>query len=171
MLRFALSIGVIAALTPLPAFAANPACQPVLDAIIKQAATPNRLIMKQVGGSTDGRQSMVITTGDAMYVQVAGKWHKSAYDPKERAAEIKEKADSPERSCTLVKSDPVDGTAAKLYRVTDKTDDDVTEASLWIATATGLPLRQSVELDVGGKDGESRWDARFEYDDVTPPPE
>jgi hypothetical protein len=45
----------------------------------------------------------------------------------------------------------------------------VVDSQIWISRAKGLPLRQDMDIDVGGKNGKSHSSSRYEYGDVKPP--
>ena len=56
------------------------------------------------------------------------------------------------------------------YRTHDRQDEDTTiDTQMWISSSRGLPLRQIIDMDVGGKMGKSHQEIGFDYADVTPP--
>ena len=55
-----------------------------------------------------------------------------------------------EHSCTRLRSEAVDGQPAELYRVQSKTATGGSDTQIWISTATGLPLRQTVAMAAAG---------------------
>ena len=70
-------------------------------------------------------------------------------------------------SCTLIGSDTVNGTPADVYSAHyDQKDMGVTEGKIWLAKATGLPLRTDLTLMAGEKTSTS---SVFDYADIKAP--
>ena len=78
MTRF-LFVTVLASIVPAGMQAANPACQPVLDAMTKIYSTPVHIYSTETAAYTGGktRSSEIIYLNHATYVQVNGKWRTS----------------------------------------------------------------------------------------------
>lgn len=155
--------------TPQPSIAAGP-CQPLVDALVKLATTPNH----QTYTGTDGGRpdsGEVVNTGDTMYLLVDGKWHKMPYDARQMVSDLHDKDASTMFTCKRIGGDSVDGQPATAYASHDRQDDgDTVDTQLWISDANGLPLKQTIDVDVGGgTDGKSHKDVRFDYGNVQPP--
>jgi hypothetical protein len=58
---------------------------------------------------------------------------------------------------------------AAVYSTHDVSSKGVVDSQIWISRAKGLPLRQDMDIDVGGKNGKSHSSSRYEYGDVKPP--
>jgi hypothetical protein len=154
-----------------PAHAADPACKPVFDAMIKMAGTPSHQYMTENAAFNAGPQSSeVITTSTAMYVKAAGSWHRSDYNPQQAMAELREAAQSKRTACKYLRDDTVGGEAVALYDTRDEQEGgSVIDSQLWISKSRGLPLKQTIDMDVGGKKGKSHSELRFDYANMQPP--
>ncbi|HET8943123.1 MAG TPA: hypothetical protein VFN13_14180 [Rudaea sp.] len=146
-------------------------CQPVYDAMQKLAITPVREHMQQ---TADFKQSTsngeVIITPTAMYVQVDGKWKSTPYDPNKQAQAIAESATTRHTVCTHQPDEKVGAEVADVYATHDVQEAGTTiNGKLWISKTRGVPLRQMIDMDVGGKRGKSHTDLRFDYANVQPP--
>jgi hypothetical protein len=65
----------------------------------------------------------------------------------------------------------MNGEATAEYTTHTETADMKSDTQVWISKSRGLPLRQDVDTDVGGKLGKSHVETRYEYDNVQPPAE
>ncbi len=57
-----------------------------------------------------------------------------------------QEARADDAACTRVRSEAVDGQLAELYRVQSKTATGGSDSQIWISTASGLPVRQTVTM-------------------------
>lgn len=151
--------------------AADPACKPVFDAMTKMAGTPNHQYLTQTAAyhaaSTGGE---IVTTANAMYIKAAGAWHRDTYNPQQQMAEMREAAATKPVTCKHVRDESVNGEPAALYATREKQDDgDVVDSQLWISKSRGLPVRQTIDIDVGGKFGKSHSELRIDYTNVQAP--
>ena len=154
-----------------PAHAADAACGQVMAAMQKLATTPNHQYMTQAAAfNKKSEASEVIITDTTMYLQVAGKWQSRPYDPQKSAQELAAVGDMPGMTCDATGDETVDGQPASLIRTQQRQDDgDTVDGKMWISRSTGLPLRQTIDMDVGGKFGKSHTEERFEYTHVQAP--
>lgn len=155
-----------------PADAADAACKPVFDAMANMAGTPNHQHMTENAAFNAGPQnSEIITTPTAMYVKVAGSWHRSVYNPRQQAAELRQAYEQQQLTCKYLRDESVDGEAAALYDTRQTQDDGgtVVDSQLWISKSRGLPLKQTIDMDVGGKRGKSHSELRMDYTHVQAP--
>ena len=150
------------------AAAPGDACRPVIDALTKLKQTPYHLYMTKSGGAAAGsdngqpRQAESISVGGKLYRNMHGKWRTSpvGFDPAS-ADDLSDIGD-----CRFVRDD-ADGA---LDAVHQKTEDATSDGQIWIAKATGLRVRQEVDIDLGaGAEGKSHSTIRFDYTDVAPP--
>ncbi|MBS0431789.1 MAG: hypothetical protein JSS21_05225 [Proteobacteria bacterium] len=153
------------------AHAADPACKPVFDAMVKMAGTPNHQYLSESAAYRAAPGSgEIITTSSAMYVKVSGAWHKDVYNPQQQMAEMREAATSKPMTCTHLRDEAVAGEPTALYATTEKQDDgDTVDSQLWISKSRGLPVRQTIDVDVGGKAGKSHSELRIDYKNVQAP--
>jgi hypothetical protein len=169
-LGLAALLGSSALLGSPAAFADEADCKVALDAVTRVLATPNHQFMTRTDSAGVKRQSEVIDTGIAMYVQVGGKWRTSPMTPQGmQAMMIESQKRATATSCRKLREEPVGGTSATVYSVHNETEAGITDSILWISDADGLPLKQDVTLD-GGTAGKSRSEVRFDYKDVKAPP-
>lgn len=134
-----------------PAFAQAPAgsCKPVFDAMLKMTTTPHHVVTTQNGAAlAEG-----ITTADTSYVLIKGAWKKSPMSPQAVLAQEQENIrDTTVQSCKALPDEVVDGKPASVYQAHyEQKDLGVSEAKVWIAKATGLPLRTDVSVQAGEK--------------------
>ncbi|MEO7012898.1 MAG: hypothetical protein ABI127_01215 [Dokdonella sp.] len=146
-------------------------CTQVMAALQKLALTPNHQYMIQTAGfDKKPKSSEVIITGTNMYLQVAGKWQSRPYDPQKSAQELAAVSNPPGMTCQAAADETVDGQLASVFRTQQRLEDgDSVDGQIWISKSNGLPLRQTIDMDVGGKFGKSRTEERFEYTHVQAP--
>ncbi|MFO1047252.1 MAG: hypothetical protein U1E52_05050 [Geminicoccaceae bacterium] len=146
------------------AAAVSDACQPVVDALTKLKKTPYHLFMTGSEGANAGQPKKMesISVGGKLYINAHGRWITSPVGVDEADDDVL--ADLSD--CKFLRDD-ADGA---LYAVHQKTEDFTSDGQIWIAKASGLPVRQEVDLDVGeGAVGKSHSSIRFDYTDVAPP--
>jgi hypothetical protein len=149
--------------------AGDPACRPLLAAAARQIDTPNHLFMTRTAASDGGKEkrSETISVGGVMYMRVAGKWSSTKLTPRDLHA----MQDGPYASaCKYLRDEVVDGEAAAVYSTHSNTDGNPVDGTVWISKAKGLPLRQEIDMNVGGKLGKSHISTRYVYANVQPPP-
>ncbi|WP_347260573.1 hypothetical protein [Rudaea sp.] len=163
------SLVLIVALACAPAHAQTAACTPIADAMVRLAATPNHQHIVETAAYKHGTsQSEVIETGSARYLKINGKWRSHPYDAKAEAAQIGQAMQASKATCTNAGSGDSDGRTATLFRLHNQSDDAKTDQQVWIG-ANGLPLKQVIDIDVGGALGKSHREIRYDYADVQPP--
>ena len=147
LLSVAVSAAVLA-IVWLPARADDAACQAVLQAAIKQAAVPvhQKITVESAAAPGKPMQNEMIRLGDTLYMQARGQWMARPYDAAKAADDARQAMTRGEHSCTRVRSEAVDGQPAELYRVQSKTATGGSDTQIWISTASGLPLRQTVAM-------------------------
>lgn len=160
-LTIVLSAGIAA-----PAFAQAPAgpCKPVFDAMLKETTTPHHIVTTR-NGTALGES---ITTADASYVLIKGAWKKSQMSPQAMLAQQQENIrDTTVQSCKALPDEVVDGRPTSVYQAHyEQKDVGVSEAKVWIAKATGLPLRTDVSIQAGEKTSVV---SRMDYDNIKAP--
>lgn len=155
-----------AAVVPASALAqaASGPCKPVFDAMLKETVTPHHTVTTR-----NGSQPMEsISTADAMYVHVKGEWRRSPMKPQVLLAQQQENIRSVTvASCTALADEVVDGKRAAVYQAHyEQPDLGASDAKIWIAKTTGLPIRTDVSLQAGEKTAVS---TRFDYDNIKAP--
>jgi hypothetical protein len=144
--------------------AATGPCKPVFDAMLKETVTPHHTVTIQNGS----QPIESISTADAMYVQVKGEWRRSPMKPESLLAQQQENIRSVTvASCTALADEFVDGRRAAVYQAHyEQPDLGASDAKVWIAKATGLPIRTDVSVQAGEKTSVS---TRFDYDNIKAP--
>jgi hypothetical protein len=110
-----------------------------------------------------------INTGTMQYLRVQGKWSAKSFSPAAEIMAEAARAKSQKSTCRLVREESVEGMAASLYSVQTKTAEGSSDAKLWIAKGSGLPVRQEIKLDLAKVPGKTHIEVRFVYAGVAPP--
>jgi hypothetical protein len=124
------------------------ACQAVLQAVLKQTAAPvhQKVTIETAAAPDKPMHNEMIRLGDTLFMQVRGQWMARPYDAAKAADDARQAMIKGEHSCTRVRSEAVDGQPAELYRVQSKTATGGSDSQIWISTASGLPLRQTITM-------------------------
>jgi hypothetical protein len=154
-----------------PALALDPSCQPAADATAKMLTTPTHITSTTTAAYTGGkpRNTESIYAGNAIYVNVGGKWSRTKMTPQEMLKIEQDNRESTKGTCHYVRDESVNGEAAALYAVQTDTEVGKSEAQTWISKSRGLPLRTEMDMDVGGSMGKSHMSTRYDYNNVQPP--
>ena len=156
---------ILAVISAPNAAAANP-CQPLEDAIGKLSTTPTH-IYSAVSDGLDNKPAAIemIYVRGAVYAKIADKWMRTNFTTQEMTHQSLEQ--QKQGSCHYEKDESVGGQAAAVY--TSQSQSGAAKAQLWISKSTGLPLREEVEVDSGGKGRNSHTSIRYEYGNVQAP--
>ncbi len=154
-----------------PALALDPHCQPVVDAGAKMLTTPTHITSTTTAAYTGGkpRNSESIYAGNAIYINVGGKWTRSKMTPQEMLKMQQENSESKKGTCRYVRDESVNGEAAALYAEHSDTEVGTSDGQTWISKSRGLPLRTEMDMDVGGSMGKSHTSMHYDYSNVHPP--
>ena len=68
-----------------------------------------------------------------------------------------------------MREESLNGEPAAVYKVHSETEAAKTDGQVWISKSKGLPLRQELDMDVGGSAGKSHREMRYDYANVKPP--
>ncbi len=142
------------------------ACQPVFDALQKLVTTPSHSY------TTNGGKAMEAETIFAKgqkYIQVRGKWMRIPVTSQDVLEQEKEKEEKGKSACQLLRSEAVNGEAARLYSVHREYDEVKEDGQVWVSTSTGLLLRLEEDVDNRGTKKKEHQSTRFEYGNVQPP--
>ncbi len=139
-------------------------CKPVFDAMLKETTTPHHIVTTK-DGSVVGE---AIATADTTYIKVRGVWKTSPLSPQKMLAQQQENIrDTTKASCTKLPDDLAGGQPATVYQTHyEQKDLGASDAKVWIAKATGLPLRTDVSLQAGEKTSVV---SQFDYDNIKAP--
>jgi hypothetical protein len=161
---------VAVAIWVLPLVAADPACQPLIDASNKLYTVPVHIYNTETAAYTGGkpRQSESIFLNDKTYVMTSGKWKLSPMSVQKMRA-LREKAETEGVTCRRLGDDIVNGEPAILFAMHQKDEDQTIDSKNWISKSRGLPLKAERDMDVGGTGGKSHSTTRYEYTNVQAP--
>jgi hypothetical protein len=162
---------LLASMLAVPALALDPACQPVADASAKMLAIPTHISSTTTAAYAGGKpqNTEMIYAGNAIYVNVRGKWARTRMTPQEMLKMEQENKESKKGTCRYVRDESVNGEAAALYAEQSNTEAGTSEAKTWISKSRGVPLRTEMDIDVGGSMGKSHMSMRYDYSNVHPP--
>jgi hypothetical protein len=65
----------------------------------------------------------------------------------------KENQNDTKITCRYLREESVNGEAAAVYSQHVETENDKMDVQVWISKSKGLPLREELDVDVGGKLG------------------
>jgi hypothetical protein len=171
---FATAFGLALTL-PLTARAApDAACEPMFKAITKLLQTPNHQYMSQSSATEtlqNGgrlRTSESISTSDTSYVKIHDQWRKVPFTPQDLLKQQEDSRQNSNESCHFLRDDTSEGDAA-VYDAHSETETGKSAVQIWISKVNGLPLREEIDLDLGGDKGKTHSSVRFDYDHVDPP--
>jgi len=137
-------------------------CKVVLEAANKTQTTATHTYTTMNMGGKDQTVEMIYTPG-IIYSRINGKWSRTPMTPQELAELQKPKAHDDKATCKYLKDELVNGEMAAVYSAHDVSPKGVVDTQIWISKAKGLPLRQDMDIDVGGAGGKSHTSTRYEY--------
>ena len=155
-----------------PAQAADSACQVVSDVGRKVLTTPTHIYTTRTAAFRSGDKptmSETIYAGGAIYVRVNDHWTRSTITPQDMLQQKKDNQNNSKMTCRYLREESVNGEAAAVYSTHTETEDDKVDVQVWISKIKGLPLREELDVDVGGNLGKSHSSMRYEYGNVQPP--
>lgn len=142
-----------------------PACQPLVDAAKQQIMTPHHAWVTQGGRTTES-----IAIGGATYIQVHGTWKRSPMGAKEALDQMQENLRTATAySCQHLGNESVGGVPAAVYTSHVENQGVKADAKTWIATATGLILRQEEDMGTDDGTGTTHMSIRWDYSNVHVP--
>jgi hypothetical protein len=171
---FAAAFSLALALPVSAEAAPDPACEPMFTAITKLLQTPNHQYMSQSSATyalqNGGRMrtSESISTEDTSYVKINDQWRKVPFTPQDLLKQQEESRQNSKESCHFLRDDASEGDAA-VYDAHSEGESGKSEVQIWISKVNGLPLREEIDLDLGGEKGMTHSSVRFDYEHVDPP--
>lgn len=161
------------AVVPLAARAQTvpPECKALIDAELKVITTPHHMYLTQ----SSGNQGAESTTGEAIYVDgvdylfTDGKWMRSPISAQDELDQVRETIKNVKvMSCRREGDESVGGVAAVVYTSHDENADAKSDARVWVAKSSGLPLRTDEVID-SGMGGKMHMSIRYEFANVHAP--
>jgi hypothetical protein len=169
LLAAILSVGVWLIAVPAHAQTALPAeCQPVLSAGEKQFTVPSHNMMTTTGLGPAPMLSESININGVSYVKIKDRWMKSPMSAQQMIAAAKDQISKAKvYKCSELPDETVNGTAAKVYSSHVESATGMTDTEVWVAKATGLPLKSEIEMNLRGR--KSHVSVRYDYNNVKAP--
>ncbi|SPF45357.1 exported hypothetical protein [Candidatus Sulfopaludibacter sp. SbA4] len=147
--------------------AAQGDCKVILDAEDKVLNTPTHTYSTMnMGGRTMNIET--IYAAGAVYTKYDGKWS-SGGTTKDIEELTQKNRQTAKATCSHLKDELVDGEMTGVYSSHEDSPKGKIDSQIWISKAKGLPLRQDIDIDVGGSRGKSHSSMRFEYGNIKPP--
>jgi hypothetical protein len=143
-------------------------CSLAMDAALAQAKVPHAVTHVTTAPGKPPSTMESVATSDKIYAQINGSWEVAAVSTQERIDIVKKaqaNAAQKSRTCQKQGGQTVDGQASSLVTMHSDDNGKVTDARLWIADATGLPLKSEAHLANGTVITDT-----FRYDNIQPPP-
>jgi hypothetical protein len=154
-----------------PGLAAQNNCQPLYDAMSKVITTPTHIYITTNAAPNSGGKSRTIETiyaAGSTYVNFNGMWTRGP-TTQQVVKQEEENHRNSSANCRYLHDESVNGEIAAVYSTHAETSDQKSDGQMWISKTRGLPLRQELDMDTGGKSGKSHHSVRYEYSDVHPP--
>jgi hypothetical protein len=149
-------------------YALADACDLASTAAITQAKVPHAIShVTAVPGQPPMRAEMIITATTA-YAQINGAWHATPFSAQQQIDMVTaatQRAQQTPHTCQKLANQPINGEAATLLVMRTGATGNVTEARMWIADQTGLPLKSDVHLGNGIEVTDD-----FRYGNIEPQP-
>jgi len=147
----------------------SPECQAMMDAGVKQFSVPSHAFMTSTGISSALSQSEMISVNGVTYAMANGQWMKSPVSVEQLIQQSRAQvAGAKAHTCQHMPDEVVDGVAASVYTSHTETATGATDSRVWVAKATGLPLKSEIDMTMGAR--KSHTSVRYEYANVTAPP-
>ncbi|MEO8779770.1 MAG: hypothetical protein ABI389_13995 [Rhodanobacter sp.] len=127
--------------------------------------------MTETGANKAGpKSSEVIATANAMYVKIATNWQSRPFNPQQQAEEMRQALKTATITCQHLRDETVAGESVAVYDTHDKQESgSIVDSRIWVSKARGLPVKQTIDMDVGGKGGKSHTEVRVDYANVQAP--
>ncbi len=156
-----------------PQYANDGGCKAVFDASNKVIVTPAHLYSSRtelrINKTTNNEMIYSGGASGAIYILIDGKWTRSRMTGGEMLKIQEDNRATQKATCQFLRDESINGEAATVYSGHAQSEDSNTSTTIWISKSSGLPLRQDVDIDVGGIAGKSHQSTRYEYTNVRPP--
>jgi len=145
-------------------------CQPVFDALMKVATTPNHSYTTNtaVNGGTSAEGETIFANGQK-YIRARGKWILIPVTSQDVLEQEKEKQEHGKSTCQFLRNESANGEAAMLFSMHREYEEVKEDAQMWVSRGTGLLLRVEEDVDNRGNKVKEHRSTRFEYGNVRPP--
>lgn len=143
-------------------------CDMAVTAAIAQAKVPHAITHEVTVPGRPPMQAEMIVTETTVYAQVNGDWRSSPFSSQQQIDQInaaKQRGEQTPHTCRNGGTQPINGQAATLVLIHTEADGKVSDTSIWVSKATGLPLKSEIRLGDG-----TLVTNEFRYGNIRPPP-
>ncbi|MGH9743561.1 MAG: hypothetical protein ACRD51_14545 [Candidatus Acidiferrum sp.] len=153
---------------------ADDGCNILVEATKKEMTSPSHIYSTTTAAYLHGKTETgeVIYAGGpdgAIFVRILGKWKRSPVNAAAMLKQEEENRRAAKMTCHYLRAEAVNGETAAVYSVHTETEDAEVDSTIWISKSKGLPLKQELDMDMGGTMGKSHKSMRCEYTNVKPP--
>jgi hypothetical protein len=153
---------------------ADDSCKVLYDAMTKVVVVPVHIYTTTVAGynkDVPTSSEMIYSGGrdGAIYMLAGGKWTRTQMTGADMMSKQEENRRTAKDTCHAVREEAVNGEAATVYSTHSDKESGKVDSTVWISKSKGLPLKQDIDIDVGGAAGKSHMSLRYEYVNVKPP--
>jgi len=124
-------------------------CKPVFDAITRNGEkrpTTSTSSSRAPTRTRKARSTEIIFTGRKTYLRVDGQWQTSKTTAEQTLKLDEENRKNSNATCRLLRDESVDGVSAGVYSLHSESDVGNSDGQLWVSKATGMPLRQTIDV-------------------------
>lgn len=156
-----------------PAFGTDAACTVTFDALKKVITTPTHgysSVTADVRPNQTELSEIIYTGGmnGSIFLKVNGQWKRSQVTPAAMLQLEDQDIRRSKSSCRYLRDEVVNGEPAGIYAMHSDLGGGSKDTTVWVSKSRGLPLKETMDLDVGGN-GKTHTSSRFEYSNVRPP--
>ena len=164
-LKLLIELLIITAAAPTPARADDASCKAVMDAMMKQIRTAYR---ETITIESKPAREFIHTTTAFYYQGKDGHWVKVPMTAQDRIEAMHETG-ATLSNCKQLRQEMVNGQPAIVYAAHEQTTlpAQSIDTQIWIATASGLPLKTEADQEEGGH--KVHCSTLLTYDNVQPP--
>ncbi|HEY7097067.1 MAG TPA: hypothetical protein VH437_10110 [Terriglobales bacterium] len=165
----ALSVALFPICVPASAQGAD-SCQPVFDALIKAATTPNHSYTTSTGinGGKTTEAETIVANGQK-YIRTRGKWMRIPVSSQDMVEEEKEREHQGKSTCQFLRTESVNGEAAMLYSFHRNYEDIKEDGQMWVSRSSGMIVRAEFDVDSPENKVKEHRSSRIEYGNIQPP--
>jgi len=148
--------------------AAQEDCALVFAAMDKVMTTPTHISSTTtVAGKPEVTE--MLYSGEAAFMKEKGKWIRQPISVKQIGTQEQEGRARKRNSCKELKDDVVDGEAAVVYTTRSEGPGERSDGQITISKRSGLPLRNEIDMERGGKPGKTHYSVRYDYKKIVVP--
>lgn len=124
-------------------------CAGVMGATVAGAHKPYTATSTMSGGGVPTRVSHSVSSGGKLFVEMSGHWVLAKLTMNDMANEMRSEIGTAKMSCHRLGDETVRGEATSVFANHVANRGTVSDNTLWISKASGLPLKTEVKLQNG----------------------